>query len=146
MRCGSALALSCSNCGTKLSAEVAPVMLQVSEDANDLELACEALATERSTRLGGWAPARPVRRRFALRLGLGDDAEQHFRTGFEWCESERWPVDSGRCHHDHTEAAERRGIVEVARQHLDTAGFVFSRHGAKLNLDQVLAKKQIVRS
>ena len=42
--------------------------------------------------------------------------------------------------------AERRGNADEARGHLDRAGDLFSRHGAKLYLDQVLAKKDILRA
>jgi hypothetical protein len=31
-------------------------------------------------------------------------------------------------------------------QHLDRAGALFSQHGAKLYLDQVLAKKEILKA
>jgi len=44
------------------------------------------------------------------------------------------------------EVAERRGDEEQAMEHLDRAGDLFSRYGAKLYLDQVLAKKQILRA
>jgi hypothetical protein len=73
-------------------------------------------------------------------------AEAHFRTGLEWCERERCPVEAGRCHQGLAEVAERRGDHALAMQHLDAAGELFSRHGAKLYLDQVLAKKEILRA
>jgi len=42
--------------------------------------------------------------------------------------------------------AERRGDHALAMQNLDAAGELFNRHGAKLYLDQVLAKKQILKA
>ena len=87
-----------------------------------------------------------VRGQFALRLDLIDEAEQHFRTGLEWCERERCPVEAGRCLQGLAELAERRGEHLEAMEQLDRAGELFSRHGAKLYLDQVLAKKEILRA
>ena len=42
--------------------------------------------------------------------------------------------------------AERRGEREQAMEYLDRAGELFSRQGAKLYLDQVLMKKEILRA
>ncbi len=44
------------------------------------------------------------------------------------------------------DAAARRGEQQQAMEHLDRAGELFSRYGAKLYLDQVLAKKQILKA
>ena len=44
------------------------------------------------------------------------------------------------------EVAERRGERERAMEYRDRAGELFSRHGAKLYLDQVLAKKEILKA
>ena len=88
----------------------------------------------------------PVRGALGLRLDLVDEAEQHFRTGLEWCERERCPVEAGRCLQGLAEVAERRGEREQAIECLDRAGELFSRHGAKLYLDQVLVKKEILRA
>ncbi len=44
------------------------------------------------------------------------------------------------------DVAERRAEQQQAMEHRDTAGELFSRHGAKRYLDQVLAKKQILRA
>ena len=88
--------------------------------------------------------------RLALSLGLPlDEAEQHFRTGLEWASRPdvRFIVDQGRCHQGLAEVAERRGDIEAARAHLDAAGELFAQHGgARLYLDQVLAKKQVLRA
>ena len=47
--------------------------------------------------------------------------------------------------HGLAEVAERRVEHEQALEHLDRAGELFSRHGAKLYLDQVLARKGILK-
>lgn len=81
------------------------------------------------TRAAAWpaarrsvAPARPPRRR-------------------------RCPIEAGRrCHQGLAEVAERRGDLEGAREHLDVAGELFAKHGTKLYVDQVLAKKEILRA
>ena len=99
------------------------------------------LSTHRATLLG--SPDH-FRGNLALRLDLVDEAEQHFRTGLEWCERERCPIEAGRCHEGLAEVAERRGALEAAREHLDAAGALFAKHRAKLYLDQVLAKKQVL--
>ncbi len=80
----------------------------------------------------------------ALRLELVDEAEQHFVTGLEFCERERCDIEAGRCHQGLAELAERRGDIEEARVHLDAAGALFAKHGAKLYLEQVLAKKSVL--
>ena len=38
-------------------------------------------------------------------LGLIEEAANHYRAGFEWCEQEGWPVEAGRC---------LQGLAEVA--------------------------------
>ena len=42
--------------------------------------------------------------------------------------------------------ADRAGWREQALEFLDRAGQLFSRHGAKLYLDQVLAEKETLRA
>ena len=87
-----------------------------------------------------------LRGNLALRLDLVDEAEQWFRTGLEWSEREHCPVEQGRNLQGLAEVAERRGEQQQAMEHLDRAGELFSRYGAKLYLDQVLAKKQILKA
>ena len=84
----------------------------------------------------------------ALRFDALDEAEQHFNTGLEWASRPdvRFGVDAGRCHQGLADVAERRGDIEAAREHLDAAGALFAQHGAKLYLDQVLAKKQFLKA
>ena len=106
----------------------------------------ERLEPVEELRVLGWSSADAVRGGLALRLDLVDEAEQHFRTGLEWCERERCPVEAGRCLEGLAEVAERRGEHAEAMEYLDRAGELFSRHGAKLYLDQVLAKKEILKA
>ena len=84
----------------------------------------------------------------ALRFDAVDEAEQHFNTGLEWASRPdvRFGVDAGRCHQGLADVAERRGDIEAAREHLDAAGALFAQHGARLYLDQVLAKKQFLKA
>jgi tetratricopeptide (TPR) repeat protein len=82
----------------------------------------------------------------ALHLAEVDEAESWYLDALEWCQRERCPIEAGRCHQGLAEVAERRGDLDAAREHLDAAGELFARHGAKLYLDQVLAKKEILRA
>jgi len=82
----------------------------------------------------------------ALLVDREDEAEQHFRTGVEFCERERCPIEAGLCHQGLAEVAERRGDLEAAREHLDAAGELFAQWGAKRYLDQVLAKKEFLNA
>jgi class 3 adenylate cyclase len=77
----------------------------------------------------------------ALRLDLIDEAEEHFRTGLDWVEREALPFETAWCHQGLAEVAESRGETTEAIRHLDTALRLFEKHGAKLYLDQVIAKK-----
>jgi class 3 adenylate cyclase/Cdc6-like AAA superfamily ATPase len=77
----------------------------------------------------------------ALRLGLVDEAEQHFRVGLAWCEQEHWPVEQARCLEGLARVAEHRGDIAEERQLLDQAISIFKQHGAKLYLDRVIARK-----
>ena len=87
-----------------------------------------------------------IRGNLALELDRIDEAEQHFQTGLEWCERERCPVEAGRNLQGLAEIARRRGERGPAFEYLEGAGVLFSRHGTKLYLDQVLAKKAELRA
>ena len=82
----------------------------------------------------------------ALRLGRSDEALRRLTDAKAWCAEQRLPVPLGRCHQALAEIEERRDNLEAAREHLDTAGELFARHGAKLYLDQVIAKKEILKA
>jgi hypothetical protein len=79
-----------------------------------------------------------------LARGRVDDAATKFAKGLAWAEREHVPIEAGRCHLGLAEVEERRGQHTEAMQHLDAAGELFARHGAKLYLDQVIAKKSVL--
>ena len=82
----------------------------------------------------------------ALGLGRLDEAQRLYDIGLAWCERERCPVEQGRNLQGLAEVAEGRGEQQQAMEYLDRAGELFNRHGAKLYLDQVLAKKEILKA
>ena len=82
----------------------------------------------------------------ALHLDELEDAGHWYRDALEWAEREGCPVEAGRCLQALAEVADRRGEHDEAMEYLDRAGELFSRHGAKLYLDQVLAKKEILKA
>jgi hypothetical protein len=95
-----------------------------------------------------WLGSGPDYLRGAIELRLGDveAAERWFATGLEWATGEGVPLVAGRCHQGLAEVAERRGDTATARQHLDAAGELFARIDARLYLDQVIAKKEILKA
>jgi tetratricopeptide (TPR) repeat protein len=113
-------------------------------------VASDALAAELEEILERWEWARGwgdrLRGRLAFRRAEFDEAEQHFRTGVEVATQLEWVVILGRCLQGLAEIAELRGNRDEARAHLDRAGELFAQYGAKLYLDQVLAKKEILKA
>ena len=85
-----------------------------------------------------------LRGAIALKLDRVDDAERWFNIGLEW--ASKWGLDTiiGRNLYGLAEVAERRGDHALAMQHLDAAGALFAKRGAKLYLDQVIAKKSVL--
>ena len=85
-----------------------------------------------------------VRGAIALALGRVDAAERWFKAGLDW--GQHWGVDttSGRNLYGLAQVEERRGDHALAMQHLDAAGALFAKRGAKLYLDQVIAKKTAI--
>jgi hypothetical protein len=51
-----------------------------------------------------------------------------------------------RCHQGLADVAAVRGNQALVMEHLDAAGELIARYGAKLYLDQVLAKKQFLKA
>ena len=74
------------------------------------------------------------------------EAEQHFQSGVSQAEAQRLPIQHGVCLQGLAEVAERSGEREQAMEYLDRASELFSRHNAKLYLDQVLAKREILKA
>ena len=98
-----------------------------------------------------WDPMTPrgadaIRGALALRLGLVDEAEAHFTTGREWSRDNRLAVEEARNLEGLAEVAERRGDHAHAMDHLDAAGALFAKAGAKFYLERLLAKKEILKA
>jgi tetratricopeptide (TPR) repeat protein len=83
---------------------------------------------------------------YDLARGRVDDAERRYREALAWSERERCPVEAGLCHQGLAEIAERRGDHIAALEHLDAAGSLFAEHGHTYYLDQILAKKEILKA
>ena len=86
-----------------------------------------------------------LRGAIALTLDRVDVAERWFKIGLEWANS--WGLDTiiGRNLYGLAQVEERRGNHLEAMAHLDAAGALFAKRGAKLYLDQVIAMKQVLR-
>jgi tetratricopeptide (TPR) repeat protein len=87
-----------------------------------------------------------VRGTLALRLDLVDEAAAHFEAGEVLATRGGLLLQRGACLEGLAEVAERRGDHALAMERLDTAGELFAGAGAKIYLDQVLAKKEILRA
>ena len=87
-----------------------------------------------------------TRATWAIALEEFEEAEGLARAGLEWTQRERCPVEEGRCHQLLADLLERRGEEREAAMHLDAAGDLFSEHGARLYLDQVLEKKDLLKA
>ena len=77
----------------------------------------------------------------ALALDEVAVAETAFAGNLAWAEREGADIIGGRCHLGLAEVASRRGQTGEALRHLDSAAALFQKHGAKLFLEQVIAKK-----
>jgi hypothetical protein len=66
-------------------------------------------------------------------------------TTLEWAEREGAPVIAGQCHQGLAEVASQRGNTAEAMEQLDAASKLFEQYGAKLYLDQVIAKKLVLQ-
>jgi hypothetical protein len=115
-----------------------------------LQKAYEVLAERPGFRFTGVAVdgADAVRGALALRLGHVDAADEHYRLGLDWARRPdvRFGLVEGRCLQGLAAVAEARGDHALAMEHLDAAGEKFAEYGAKLYLDQVLAKKQFLNA
>lgn len=88
----------------------------------------------------GWCAQR-VYGDWAVAFDMPADAERLYHDALEWCLRERCPIEGGRCHQGLAAIAARNRDTTAAFEHLDRAGDLFRKHGAKLYLDQVIAKK-----
>jgi hypothetical protein len=82
----------------------------------------------------------------ALACGDFELAESSLTEALDWCIGERCPVEEGRVRQALAELAEKRSDHAAAVEQLDRAGELFQQFGAKLFLDQVLAKKEILKA
>ena len=89
-----------------------------------------------------------LRGNLALRFGNIDAAARHFEEGRSWAARPdvRFGFIEARNLQGLADVAEARGDHALAMQQLDTAGALFAQYGAKLYLDQVLAKKQFLKA
>jgi tetratricopeptide (TPR) repeat protein len=103
-------------------------------------------ATVQSNSIGLFRGIDTLRGELALRFGELDSAERWFRHGIEFGQKWELMLEVGCCLQGLAEVAERRGNHLEAMQHLDAAGEIYAKHGVKLYLDQVLAKKQLLKA
>lgn len=129
--------------GLALAAEV----LADTGDEREISAAYDLLTAGSVDALGFLTegPHRP-RGLLALRLGRIDEARAHFDAGIAWAVRERAPIVEARNLQGLVSCAESVGDHALAMQHLEHAGELFSRHGTRLYLEQVLAKKEILKA
>ncbi len=77
----------------------------------------------------------------ALALDEVAVAETAFTGNLTWAQREGADIIGGRCHLGLAEVASRHGQTGDALRHLDAAAALFQQHGAKLFLEQAIAKK-----
>ena len=112
-------------------------------DIADRAAAADASFPVRATPYGSFDRSRAT---WALAMEETEEAERLARAGLAWTQRERCPVEEGRCHQLLAEILERRGETRGAAAHLDAAGDLFSQTGARLYLDQVLEKKDLLKA
>jgi len=122
--------------------------LVVVGDDDMVQAAYTQLQNWPSLRFSGWLAQGTdhLRGDLALRLGITQEAEEHYRTGLAWAAREQVPAEQGRCLQGLAELAERRGDHTAALRHLDRAAALFQQHGLTLYLQQVLAKKDLLKA
>jgi hypothetical protein len=89
-----------------------------------------------------------LRGSLALKLSLVADAERHLNAGLDWASRAdvRFGLHAGECLKGLADVAEARSDHATAMEHLDGAAAKFAEYGAKLYLDQVLAKKEFLKA
>ncbi|MEZ4552302.1 MAG: protein kinase [Dehalococcoidia bacterium] len=103
----------------------------------------EAATPARATGLGSFERTRAS---WALALERLDEARRLAERGLEWCQRERLPVEEGRCHLLLSDVLREHGETREAARHLDAAGELFRRTGARLYLDQVLERRNLLKA
>lgn len=63
-----------------------------------------------------------------------------------WTQRERLPLEEGRCHLLLSDVLREQGETLEAAHHLDAAGDIFQRTGARLYLDQVLERRDLLKA
>jgi hypothetical protein len=128
---------------------VVPDLMPLTSSASP-EVRSQLYAFATASPLSGWRSSGfsfdRVRGSLALSLDLLDEAGEWFSAGLSLMSNAGFDIEAGRCHQGLAEVAERLGDHALAMQHLDAAGELFGRHGAKLYLDQVLAKKEFLKA
>jgi len=89
------------------------------------------------------APFRALR---WIKLGQPERAADLCRISLEWASANQLLVVEGRCHAILADLEAEQGNLRLAEEHLDRAGDLLQRCGAKLYLDQVIAKKEILKA
>ena len=115
------------------------------DDCEDLQRRCDAMSPA-PILAHGWVPVGLGFGHLDLIRGRVDDAERRFADALAWSRRERCPISEGRCHQGLAEVAERRGDHATALEHLEIAGALFARYGVTYHLDQVLAKKEVLKA
>ena len=81
-----------------------------------------------------------------LAFGATERARARLSEALAWSTSEGCDIEAGRCHQAIAELAKLEGEPSKATSHLDAAGELFAKHGATFYLDQVIAKKEILKA
>jgi tetratricopeptide (TPR) repeat protein len=95
-----------------------------------------------------WAPSCLSRTigNWARSFGMIDDAIQIYQDSLAWCQENDCGVEAGRCLLALAEMEDERGNHPQALEYLDEAGALLARHGASYFLDQVIARKEILKA
>ena len=117
-------------------------------DASFIAATYEFLAQQHAYRVSpfGGESADVMPGLFSFHLGDAEAAERHYLEGLEWARrpNVRFGLVEGRCLQGLADVAEARGEHSKAMEYLDGAAAKFAEYGAKLYLDQVLAKKSLL--
>jgi tetratricopeptide (TPR) repeat protein len=113
---------------------------------DEVEQTCDAMALPPIMVGNPYVPVAFAFGHLDLVRGRFDDAARRFGDALAWARRERAPIIEGRSHQGLAEVAERRGDHAGALELLETAGSLFAEYGANYYLDQVLAKKEVLKA